>query len=166
MKDQNGFRQSGPTIGGAIRQLRRELGYSQQDLAVRLDMAISSIVRYESTRPPGPTVLRRLYQLAVDSGKHEAAAMFQAAVAARLGARVDYVALGAAAGLALPKVELILLRLRHQLLNVEGAFESKIIAAIAAIDEVLPAIQSLNSYSQAPPPPDVQQDRANTEDKP
>jgi transcriptional regulator with XRE-family HTH domain len=74
-----------PTVTEAVRLLRRSLGDTQQQFAQRLGMAISTVVRYESTRPPRGKVLAKLYQLAIDNGLSRVASMFHLALSAELG---------------------------------------------------------------------------------
>jgi transcriptional regulator with XRE-family HTH domain len=69
-----------PTLTEAVRALRLGLGDTQQKFATRLGIAISTAVRYESTRAPSGEILSKLYWLAVNSGLSDVAAMFHRAV--------------------------------------------------------------------------------------
>ncbi|SPF32062.1 hypothetical protein SBA4_1090008 [Candidatus Sulfopaludibacter sp. SbA4] len=61
----------------AVRSLRKRLGDTQQQFANRLGMAISTVVRYELSRPPRGKVLRTLEALAVNSAGFREAAIFR-----------------------------------------------------------------------------------------
>jgi transcriptional regulator with XRE-family HTH domain len=69
-----------PTITETVKALRLALGDTQQQFAHRLGLAISTVVRYESTRPPKGEALNELYQLARRTGLHHIAAMFESAL--------------------------------------------------------------------------------------
>lgn len=69
-----------PTVPQAVRQLRIKLGDTQQQFAQRLGLAISTVVRYESTRPPRAEVLSRLYKMALENELRDVAAMFNQAI--------------------------------------------------------------------------------------
>ena len=69
-----------------MRRLRRELGDTQQRFAHRMKMAISTIVRYESTRPPRGEVNDQFHKLARSNGLFELASAFKRA---RLSARLS-----------------------------------------------------------------------------
>ena len=79
---ESGVREMVPTIPEVVKQLRLRLGDTQQRFANRLNLAISTVVRYESTRPPKGKALSQLYQLAVDSDLWDVAFMFRRAVEA------------------------------------------------------------------------------------
>jgi transcriptional regulator with XRE-family HTH domain len=64
----------------AVRDLRNRLGDTQQQFANRLGMAISTIVRYELSRPPRGRVLADLENLAVNNGCSVEAAVFRNAL--------------------------------------------------------------------------------------
>lgn len=86
---ESGVREMVPTIPEVVKQLRLRLGDTQQRFANRLNLAISTVVRYESTRPPKGKALSQLYQLAVDSDLWDVAFMFRRAVEADLGPDAD-----------------------------------------------------------------------------
>ena len=69
-----------PTVPQAVRQLRIKLGDTQQQFAQRLGLAISTVVRYESTRSPRAGVLSKLYKVAVENELHDVAGMFNQAI--------------------------------------------------------------------------------------
>jgi transcriptional regulator with XRE-family HTH domain len=64
-------------ITKAVRSLRAGLGDTQQQFAHRLGMAISTVVRYELSRPPRGKVLADLERLAVSNGCFREAAIFR-----------------------------------------------------------------------------------------
>lgn len=64
-------------ITAAVRSLRSRLGDTQQRFANRMGMAISTVVRYELSRPPRGRVLRDLENLAVNNGCFSEAAIFR-----------------------------------------------------------------------------------------
>jgi len=66
-------------ITQAVRNLRVALGDTQQSFAHRLGMAISTVVRYESTRPPRGKVLVQFERLARKHGLKEIAFIFRGA---------------------------------------------------------------------------------------
>jgi transcriptional regulator with XRE-family HTH domain len=73
-------RSAKPALARAVKALRLGLGDTQQQFANRLDIAISSAVRYETNRPPSGEILSRLYWLAVNHGLSDVAELFQRAV--------------------------------------------------------------------------------------
>lgn len=68
----------------AVRNLRKALGDTQQSFAQRLGLAISTVVRYESTRPPKGTALAQLIQVARENDLPEIAQLFAEALASEL----------------------------------------------------------------------------------
>jgi transcriptional regulator with XRE-family HTH domain len=74
-----------PKLCEAVRALRLALGDTQQQFANRLEMAISTVVRYESTRAPRGEALSKLYHLAVEKGYLRVASMFEMALLAEMG---------------------------------------------------------------------------------
>jgi transcriptional regulator with XRE-family HTH domain len=70
----------GPTLPNAVKALRIALGDTQTQFALRLGVAISTAVRYESTRAPSGDILSKLYWLAVNNGLTDVAQMFHRAV--------------------------------------------------------------------------------------
>jgi transcriptional regulator with XRE-family HTH domain len=81
---------SAPTLTEAVKALRLALGDTQQQFATRLEIAISSAVRYESTRPPHGKMLAQLYSLALKNGLHRVASMFHQALIMQVGALASY----------------------------------------------------------------------------
>jgi transcriptional regulator with XRE-family HTH domain len=61
----------------AVRSLRNRLGDTQQSFAHRMGVAISTVVRYELSRPPHGKVLGQLEKMAVDNGCFDEAAVFR-----------------------------------------------------------------------------------------
>jgi transcriptional regulator with XRE-family HTH domain len=72
-----------------IRKLRQALGESQQQFAHRLNMAIRTIARYETVRPPRGLALVQLQRTAEAHGLDEYAAVFRRAAAAAVGVEPD-----------------------------------------------------------------------------
>ena len=71
----------------AFRQLREALGETQQSLAYRLNTAIRTIARWETTQPPSGKTLVQLEALARKAGKAEIADVFREALRKELGLR-------------------------------------------------------------------------------
>lgn len=69
----------------AVRRLRLRLGDTQQQFAQRLELAISTVVRYELTRPPRGKVLARFERLATELAADEEASVFRDALERELG---------------------------------------------------------------------------------
>jgi transcriptional regulator with XRE-family HTH domain len=78
-----------PKLTDVVKTLRLRLGDTQQRFATRLGLAIATVVRYETTRPPHGEALSRLYRLAVDNQLHDVAGMFRQALLAELGESSD-----------------------------------------------------------------------------
>ena len=74
-------------IMGAVRDLRLALGDTQQSFAQRLGLSISTVVRYELTRPPKGTALAQLMQVASENNQPDIAMVFAGALADELGYR-------------------------------------------------------------------------------
>ena len=73
------------TVSAAVRQLREELGETQQQFALRMQTAIRTIARYETIRPPKGKVLRQLEVLALEARQLELAGIFRMALAEEMG---------------------------------------------------------------------------------
>ena len=69
----------------AVRRLRVNLGDTQQGFAHRLGLAISTVVRYELSRPPRGKALAQLERVAMDHGFDECALVFRNALREELG---------------------------------------------------------------------------------
>ena len=69
----------------AVKTLRLHLGDTQQSFATRLGLAISTAVRYESTRAPRGRALAQLYDVAKQHGCDAAAQVFHGALAKEMG---------------------------------------------------------------------------------
>jgi transcriptional regulator with XRE-family HTH domain len=65
------------------------LGETQDTFAERLGTAKSSLVRYESNRPPHGAVLARLAAIAEEHGQQECVLIFRRALAAEVGDQVQ-----------------------------------------------------------------------------
>jgi transcriptional regulator with XRE-family HTH domain len=76
------------SITAGIRKLRLALGETQQSLANKLGIAISTMVRYETNRPPHGEALVRFMKLADANSQPDLAKLFQAALARELGHEV------------------------------------------------------------------------------
>jgi transcriptional regulator with XRE-family HTH domain len=78
----------------AVRSLREALGDTQQQFAHRLGMAISTVVRYELTRPPSGEALAHLQRVAQDANQDGLAKTFYDAAIkeAGLGDGVNFLA--------------------------------------------------------------------------
>lgn len=72
-------------IKTAVRELRKSLGDTQQQFANRLNLAISTVVRYELSREPKGAVLIQFHQLAVKNNLTELAKVFWDAGAEEVG---------------------------------------------------------------------------------
>lgn len=90
-----GTEQSNP-LCEAARKLRLAIGDTQQQFAQRLQLAISTVVRYELTRPAGGAALALLARTAEDAGQQELADTFLAALGKELGLHKNHGVLHAA----------------------------------------------------------------------
>jgi transcriptional regulator with XRE-family HTH domain len=63
-------------VTDAVRRLREALGDTQQQFAARTGLAISTVVRYELSRPPRGEILTRFKALADEKGLHDIAQAF------------------------------------------------------------------------------------------
>jgi transcriptional regulator with XRE-family HTH domain len=75
-------------VSEAVRALRIAIGDTQQQFASRLKMAISTVVRYELTRPPSGPVLVQFMELAETSNRPDLAEIFRKTLADSLGGHV------------------------------------------------------------------------------
>lgn len=73
-------------ISEALVQLRAGLKETQQQFANRMHTAITTIARYETSRPPKGKVLAELERIAIENDLPDCAAVFRAALAKELGA--------------------------------------------------------------------------------
>jgi transcriptional regulator with XRE-family HTH domain len=64
-------------VSQAVRRLRLGLGDTQQQFANRLGLAISTVVRYELSRPPSGKALAQLDRVAMEHGLDECALIFR-----------------------------------------------------------------------------------------
>ncbi|HUD74279.1 MAG TPA: helix-turn-helix domain-containing protein [Terracidiphilus sp.] len=71
-------------VSQAVRRLRLGLGDTQQQFANRLGLAISTVVRYELSRPPSGKALAQLDRLATDHCLDECALIFRNAIRVEL----------------------------------------------------------------------------------
>jgi transcriptional regulator with XRE-family HTH domain len=69
-----------PTITEVVKELRLALGDTQQQFAQRLGLAISTVVRYESTRAPRGPALAQMVKLAIENGFLNIGRRFQLAI--------------------------------------------------------------------------------------
>src|SRR5665213_1785660 len=73
------------SVTEAVKELRIRLGETQQSLATKLKIAISTMVRYETNRPPRGEALVRFMKLAGAHNLVELERIFQSALEAELG---------------------------------------------------------------------------------
>jgi transcriptional regulator with XRE-family HTH domain len=78
----------------SVIELRKALGETQQEFAARLDTAITTIARYETSRTPSGEVLVQFMTLALAHGKDDLAELFRAALSDQLGYEVPLPQLG------------------------------------------------------------------------
>jgi transcriptional regulator with XRE-family HTH domain len=74
-----------PTVTECVKALRIALDDTQQEFAQRLGLAISTVVRYESTRAPRGVALMKLTRLAGDNGLVHIVEMFRYAISSDAG---------------------------------------------------------------------------------
>lgn len=129
-----------PTLTEAVKALRVRLDDTQQAFAQRLGLAISTVVRYESTRAPRGKALALLYKLAIDNGMHDVGMMFHMAMISELGAVSSY---------RLGDIELRLLMILQHIRNGEGTPPQKLVRAESEIAAVLKMVESINPYTTA-----------------
>ena len=72
-------------ISEAVRKLRNALSETQQQFATRLNLAISTVVRYELSRPPRGETLVQLMKIADEHGFRDLAEVFQSALSKEIG---------------------------------------------------------------------------------
>lgn len=72
-------------IARTVRQLRLALGDTQQQFAERMGWAISTAVRYETTRAPRGRALADLARMAIARGWDDIASVFRMTLAEELG---------------------------------------------------------------------------------
>jgi transcriptional regulator with XRE-family HTH domain len=68
------------TLQQTIKELRAHLGLTQQNLAVMLKKALTTVARWETSRPPKGAILFELQGLALDNGLPELASVFEEAI--------------------------------------------------------------------------------------
>lgn len=73
------------TASEALKALRAALGETQQQFAHRVGMAITTIARYETSRPPRGSVLVTFANIAEENGLHEIATRFNNAIIREMG---------------------------------------------------------------------------------
>jgi transcriptional regulator with XRE-family HTH domain len=78
-------------VSQALIELRKLLGETQQQFANRLGTAITTIARYETTRPPRGRVLVRLEQIARSEGHKNCARAFRSALEKEFGVQAPAV---------------------------------------------------------------------------
>jgi transcriptional regulator with XRE-family HTH domain len=72
-------------LSGALVELRRALGESQQTFATRVHMALATIARYETDRHPRGKALALFARVANEAGRPDLASVFEQALATELG---------------------------------------------------------------------------------
>lgn len=98
-------------ISEAVIRLREALGENQQQFANRLGTAITTIARYETSRPPSGQALVALAKLAVEHDRTDDAILFRKALEKEMGLESRGTPSGAEETIA---VELLLLVLRNR----------------------------------------------------
>ena len=76
-------------INEAVRALRHQLGDTQQSFAVRLGLAISTVVKYEASRTPRGAELTRFLELAIGQQRHDLAEVFARAMGDELNMKAE-----------------------------------------------------------------------------
>ena len=88
-------RESTPNaVSDSVRQLRESQGLTQQEFANRLGVAITTIARWETIRPPNGKSLAQLYLFAVDHQQYKLAQILHAALANELWSQDRFADLG------------------------------------------------------------------------
>jgi len=72
-------------VSDAVRKLRECLGQTQQEFAHSLGVAITTVARWETTRPPKGKILAELERLATENHQSELVHVFDDALMADLG---------------------------------------------------------------------------------
>jgi transcriptional regulator with XRE-family HTH domain len=78
-------------INEAVRALRQELGDTQQSFAVRLGLAVSTIVKYEANRTPRVSEISRFLDLALSKKRHDLVEVFAGAMSNELNVKTEHV---------------------------------------------------------------------------
>lgn len=81
-------------LSEAVRELREKLGESQQAFAYRMQTAVRTIARYETTRPPKGAALADLSRVADETGHPKLANLFRDSLVGDLGPIRKLTALG------------------------------------------------------------------------
>src|SRR5689334_11883958 len=76
-------------LSEALIQLRQTLGHSQQQFASRTGLAVTTIARYETSRPPRGRELGIFHRLAVEAHRPDIAAAFGEAMADELSMKAE-----------------------------------------------------------------------------
>lgn len=76
-----------------VRALRQKIGDTQQSFAHRLGLSISTVVRWELTRPPRNHSLVLLRKVAAEHGLDDLVSRFDQAMRVELGERIVFVQL-------------------------------------------------------------------------
>ena len=75
----------GATVAAAVRELRSELGLTQQALAVEMETALTTIARWETKRSPRGRTLKDLADRAEQAGRKDLVAVFRKQLMRELG---------------------------------------------------------------------------------
>src|ERR1035437_2865330 len=145
-------------ISIAVARLRQSFGESQQEFANRTGLAITTVARYETSRPPQGESLDLFCALARQQGLTEVAETFRNALIAQTGVTGKFTQLGALASYTIPGIYADLLLLVHDLEYGNGTPKSKIGNAIRTLKTVLPNVEKLNLYLPKPAPETLQKD--------
>src|ERR1035437_96317 len=125
-------------ISIAVARLRQSFGESQQEFANRTGLAITTVARYETSRPPQGESLDLFCALARQQGLTEVAETFRNALIAQTGVTGKFTQLGALASYTIPGAHADLAVLLNHLEYGGGTAEEKIIEAISRLKRVLP----------------------------
>lgn len=141
----------------AVRELREALGQTQQEFANSLKVAITTVARWETTRPPRGPALAKLVNLANENGFFHITEMFRQAVSKALGLNVEIVSVGhkmhfvtgypreqydIESGINLQSWAARLSRLQLELSRTDLRPKAKIELAVKTIFEILDEMQS------------------------
>ena len=124
-------------LNEAVRALRTALGESQQAFAYRMQTAIRTIARYESSRPPKGKALAEFSRMADDTGHHKLAAIFRDALMAELGPVRQLTALGLLASTAVPRIRAEIADVAVGLKDESLPPEARIAEAVVKLDAIV-----------------------------
>ena len=129
-------------ISIAVLQLRRAFGENQQQFANRTGLAITTIARYETSRPPQREALQLFFTLAREKELNDLAETFRKA----MPVSSVYLRLGALASATIPGINAKAAVLLNHLKYRKATPKAKIDEAINTLEEFLPELEKLNLY--------------------